>query len=986
MMINHIITSSIVIIFVLLIGKIFETRISACLKYSLWLLAVMKLLLPLPGFESEFHVLNFIEFFTETENDRQDWIIGQNSELSVTETNMTKNSNGIETDKSTAEIFTEDIPTEENNIYLETNVNTEEVQQGKENKIKQGQMFMKAVYLAGVIVCLGAFLISNIRFYINFKNKRKYLKTYKGKIQVYKIEDYYGACLYGGFLPVIIVGDNKNLTIEQQHMIMLHEYVHYTHGDHIWSMVRCLCVAFYWFHPLVWLAASVSRKDGELACDEGTIRRIGKKQRIAYGQTLLEIAAKLSKKNDIMSAVFLNSTTATGGKEEMKKRISMIAKGRKKSSTALILTIVLSAVCIGCTLGKPVEETVSTKQNELEITNTDESKESVNDENATEKEEEEKQSDTDEITQKYPNVYDKPQKDKVCILIQPSEIREQLNYYYIPTDEIQEELKVLLDNTEVLSEVDPKKPNLKFGFSCGWSLEYDDKQYQAFENGYMIRHNLESESLGTIFYDQNPELIELVNNLLVQELNYGRIDIETIKELASATLSVKDFRTDYRLCEQTITDEDKLKNLEAWFRNAKRVSGSYDCGNNGASLLLKTSSGKEIKMSLASDDCTIYAVNGIYYDYRPADKITEGWYSNHVFDLFDQIPNAFEEGNTVELEAVPGTDSSAFAQEIENTNSQDKVTEGEWATETVLEVEAKTFVWPTESTTISTTFGERVHPVTGEKKVIDYIGIAGNEGDSVYAVADGEITNVGFDNALGSYIVLAAITGEEVTYGHLGGSKVPKGAQVKAGEIIGVMGKTGNATGTFLSLTVKVNGEAVDPILYFEMDFGEETITYSGREYKKSELCNATLKWLELSEKDRMLSSYFPPEFMIFEETWGVTLTVEDITSTSVTIKCTQSGGNPTGELQTGSWYILETWTKEKGWIQMPYIIEGEIGWTAEAWIIPMNDTCEWEVDWEWLYGIVPSGKYRIGKSVMNFRKSGDFDTAIYYTEFEIKK
>ena len=244
--------------------------------------------------------------------------------------------------------------------------------------------------------------------------------------------------------------------------------------------------------------------------------------------------------------------------------------------------------------------------------------------------------------------------------------------------------------------------------------------------------------------------------------------------------------------------------------------------------------------------------------------------------------------------------------------------------------------------------------------------------------------DVVFDKTLVNYIILATLSGEEVTYGHLDGSKVPKGAQVKAGDIIGLMGKTGTATGTFLSLTIKVNGEAVDPMLYFEMDLGEETITYNGREYKKSELCNATLKWLELSEKDRMLSSYFPPEFMIFEETWGVTLTAENITSTSVTIKCTQSGGKPTGELQTGSWYILETWTKENGWQEAPYF--AEVAWTEETWLIPKDNTCEWKVNWERLYGAVPSGKYRIGKSIMDFRKSGDFDTAIYYAEFEIKK
>lgn len=164
----------------------------------------------------------------------------------------------------------------------------------------------------------------------------------------------------------------------------------------------------------------------------------------------------------------------------------------------------------------------------------------------------------------------------------------------------------------------------------------------------------------------------------------------------------------------------------------------------------------------------------------------------------------------------------------------------------------------------------------------------------------------------------------------------------------------------------------------------EETITYNGKEYLKSELCDATLQWLELSEQERMLSSYFPPEFVIFEETWGITLTAENVTPTSVTIKCTQFGGEPTGELQTGSWYILETWTQEKGWHVDPCY--AEVTWTQEAWIIPMNDSCEWEVNWEWLYGTLSEGKYRIGKEIIDFRGTGDYDSAIYFAEFEITK
>ena len=163
----------------------------------------------------------------------------------------------------------------------------------------------------------------------------------------------------------------------------------------------------------------------------------------------------------------------------------------------------------------------------------------------------------------------------------------------------------------------------------------------------------------------------------------------------------------------------------------------------------------------------------------------------------------------------------------------------------------------------------------------------------------------------------------------------------------------------------------------------EETIIYNGKEYKKSELSNATLNWLELPEKDRVLSSYLPPEFLNMEETWGITLTAEEITPTGAIIKCTQSGGDATGELHTGSWYILENWTQEYGWKEVPYVTKENIGWDDVAWVIPKEDCVEWEVNWEWLYGKLPAGKYRIGKSITDFRAAGDYDTVTYYAEFE---
>ena len=117
---------------------------------------------------------------------------------------------------------------------------------------------------------------------------------------------------------------------------------------------------------------------------------------------------------------------------------------------------------------------------------------------------------------------------------------------------------------------------------------------------------------------------------------------------------------------------------------------------------------------------------------------------------------------------------------------------------------------------------------------------------------------------------------------------------------------------------------------------------------------------------------------------WGITLTVENATPGGLTIRCTQSGGNPTSELRTGSYYVLERKT-ETGWEVVEYAPqEYEIGWTDEAWIIPLNGDVTWDVDWIWLYGALPEGTYRIGKNIMAWRAPGDYDQQMAYAEFEL--
>ena len=114
-------------------------------------------------------------------------------------------------------------------------------------------------------------------------------------------------------------------------------------------------------------------------------------------------------------------------------------------------------------------------------------------------------------------------------------------------------------------------------------------------------------------------------------------------------------------------------------------------------------------------------------------------------------------------------------------------------------------------------------------------------------------------------------------------------------------------------------------------------------------------------------------------DNWGITLSVKNITANGATVVFSQSGGNPTGELNTGSYYRLEYKNEE-----MAFAVEGDVAWTAEAYMIKKDGETEMDVNWEWLYGTLEPGTYRIVKEVMDFRGPGDYDEKEYSAEFTI--
>lgn len=133
-----------------------------------------------------------------------------------------------------------------------------------------------------------------------------------------------------------------------------------------------------------------------------------------------------------------------------------------------------------------------------------------------------------------------------------------------------------------------------------------------------------------------------------------------------------------------------------------------------------------------------------------------------------------------------------------------------------------TLQWPLPvAGTITSQFGHRVDPITGEVSSHTGTDIACAEGTPILAAADGIVTVAnGLDSWGGSYGYYIQIDhggGLETLYAHCSSICVTTGQQVQAGQVIGYVGHTGRVTGNHLHLEVRIDSNRVDAIQYFTL-------------------------------------------------------------------------------------------------------------------------------------------------------------------------
>ena len=116
---------------------------------------------------------------------------------------------------------------------------------------------------------------------------------------------------------------------------------------------------------------------------------------------------------------------------------------------------------------------------------------------------------------------------------------------------------------------------------------------------------------------------------------------------------------------------------------------------------------------------------------------------------------------------------------------------------------------------ITSAFGYRIHPISGERKHHNGIDISVPVGTGVVAPEFGEIITARFSDSAGYMVTMKTDTGREYIFMHLQKYTVKVGEKVEEGQLIAKSGNTGASTGPHLHFEIKENGKYIDPAKQF---------------------------------------------------------------------------------------------------------------------------------------------------------------------------
>ena len=356
-MVETVIIITILLAVFLSLRKMLDGKISARLQYSLWLLIALRLLLvwiPLPG--SSVSVMNLLPVVQDSFQSLHHNVFGEKMENAGSGTEQ-ESSSQAESPISQKDALEKNAEISQD-MQVETDVRSAQGQteESSSSKKEDGSAtlvlstVLYRIYGTGAVFVLLWILAKNIWFWSRLRRRRV---LYEGQLPVaslpgrlYLVDHLHSPFLFGRHIYVSpeMISDQRKL----QH-ILVHESCHWKQGDSLWSVLRCLCLSAYWFHPLVWYGVHLSIVDAELACDERVIRILGEESRCGYGETLL---GSIRKQGSFLECTYV-STQMSGSKQETKKRLERIVEqGKQNKGRILFLIVSMLVLCLLTLPGK----------------------------------------------------------------------------------------------------------------------------------------------------------------------------------------------------------------------------------------------------------------------------------------------------------------------------------------------------------------------------------------------------------------------------------------------------------------------------------------------------------------------------------------------------------------------------------------------------------------------------------------------------------
>lgn len=179
-------------------------------------------------------------------------------------------------------------------------------------------------------------LLTWLVFTVRLCRSRRFLGR-RGRIRIYAAGSISSPCL-AGLIPAVYLTEDVVQT-DAAELILRHELTHLRHLDPLWSFCRAAAVTVYWWNPFVWLAALISGRDAELACDEAVAVKLSPAQRVAYARAILAQAPRKA------AALSLAGPP-------VKERIVFLTRKQRTSVLCVVLALLLTVTATGCSFAE----------------------------------------------------------------------------------------------------------------------------------------------------------------------------------------------------------------------------------------------------------------------------------------------------------------------------------------------------------------------------------------------------------------------------------------------------------------------------------------------------------------------------------------------------------------------------------------------------------------------------------------------------------